>query len=74
MEEINESRRDTMQNEDLEESNIWKSKRHSELFLENVASKLISDKDAKIDKFAKNLIRFNDEINNVVSERKRKVD
>lgn len=63
-----------MQNEDVDESHVWKSKRHSELFIENVASKLIQDKDAKIDKFAKNLIRFNDEINNVVSERKRKID
>ena len=58
----------------MDESHVWKSKRHSEIFIGNVTSKLIQDKDAKIDKFAKNLIRFNDEINNVKSERKRKID
>lgn len=33
---------------------------------------LIADKNANLDQYSKNLIRFNDEINNVKTERKRK--
>ena len=33
---------------------------------------LTADKNGNLDQYAKNLIRFNDEINNVKTERKRK--
>ncbi|CDW79087.1 camp-dependent protein kinase catalytic [Stylonychia lemnae] len=39
---------------------------------EKVTSILLTDKTQNLDQFTKNLIRFNDEINNVKSERKRK--
>lgn len=39
---------------------------------EKVTSILLTDKHQNLDQYTKNLIRFNDEINNVKSERKRK--
>lgn len=42
--------------------------------IEKVTSKLIQDKNKELDKYSKNLIRFNDEINNVKTERKRKIN
>lgn len=42
------------------------------MLIGKVTAKLIQDKNVKLDNYSKNLIRFNDEINNVKSERKRK--
>eukprot|EP00347_Sterkiella_histriomuscorum_P015539 403356649 len=39
---------------------------------DKITSMLIGDKNANLDQYSKNLIRFNDEINNVKTERKRK--
>lgn len=39
-----------------------------------MTAKLISDKSITLDVYSKNLIRFNDEIHNVKSERKRKIN
>ena len=54
---------------DLESLNATKP----EAVVSKLAAKLISDKNKELNKYAKNLIRFNDEINFVKTERKRKV-
>lgn len=42
------------------------------MLISMVTSKLIHDKEANLDKYARNLIKFNDEINHVKTERDRK--
>ncbi len=41
-------------------------------FHEKISNMLIMDQNTDLDQYSKNLIRFNDEINNVFTERKRK--
>mmetsp|Transcript_2134 Transcript_2134/g.2029 ORF Transcript_2134/g.2029 Transcript_2134/m.2029 type:complete len:118 (-) Transcript_2134:222-575(-) len=60
--------------EDEEEGNssVTIKKRQNELLIGKQTTKLISEKNVQLDKYGKNLIKYYDVINHVVSERKRK--
>ncbi len=68
---INKNLEGSYGDENEDEGN-FKQKRQNDLLIGKVASKLISDKSKQLDNYGKNLIKYYDVINHVVSERKRK--